>query len=90
MQVEHGARTEIVSDAEARETRAEGDSDSVSANANPVYVNAAEDSDSPSVKTVANSVDASKQAGGPGGVWGGRRKSKKKGSDSVWGRGKGS
>ena len=60
MQVEHGARTEIMSDADASE------------------VDAAEDSDSPSVKTGANSVDASKQVGGPGGV--GRRKSTKKGS----------
>ena len=90
MQVEHGARTEIVSDAEARETRAAEESDSTSVNANPVYVNAAEDSDSPSVKTVSNSVDASKQAGGPGGVGRGRKERRKKGSDSVWVEGKGS
>jgi len=88
MQVEHGARTEIVSDAETRATRAAEESDSTSVNANPVYVNAAEDSDSPSVKTVSNSVDASKQVGRPGGVGRGRRL--KKGSDSRWVEGKGS
>ena len=36
MQVEQGARTEIVSDTEARETRAAEESDSTSVNANPV------------------------------------------------------
>ena len=81
---------EIVSDAEARETRAAEESDSTSVNANHVYVSAAEDSYSPSVKTVSNSVDASKQASRPGGVGRGRRL--KKGSDARgrWGGGGGS
>ena len=55
MQVEHGARTEIVSDAEAHQTRAAEESDSTSVNANPVSdaeaheTRAAEESDSTSV-----------------------------------------
>ena len=66
-----------MSDAEARETRAAEESDSTSVNANHVYVSAAEDSYSPSVKTASNSVDASKQASGPGGVGRGGRRLKK-------------
>ena len=75
--MENGARTEIVSDAETRATRAAEESDSTSVNADPVYVNAAEDSYSPSVKTASNSVDASKQASGPGGVGRGKGRRKK-------------